>query len=146
MTEFVLADDFTLAGRPNSGVVMPFTGQVLFEATIQKTAVTTDDLKLVLEHNGIPVPGSEIIIAADSLYPVLRAAQDKTAIRQVIITGYGDLLPGSARAHAANGAAGDGATAAAPITVPAELLAPRQMPAGAIDLMTIIAGSPASAL
>ncbi|SOC52015.1 SpvB/TcaC N-terminal domain-containing protein [Ornithinimicrobium cerasi] len=68
-TEFVLAEDFTLAGRPNSGVVMPFTGQVLFEATIQKTAVTTDDLKLVLEHNGTPVPGSEITIAADHTGP-----------------------------------------------------------------------------
>lgn len=64
-TEFVLADDFTLAGRPDSGVVMPHTGTVQFTADIVKDAATTDDLQLVLTHNGTVVPGSAIVIAAD---------------------------------------------------------------------------------
>ncbi|WP_153395385.1 SpvB/TcaC N-terminal domain-containing protein [Ornithinicoccus halotolerans] len=59
------AEDFTLSGRPETQVVLPFDGQVRFTAQITKTAATTDDLQLVLEHNGTAVPGSEITIDAD---------------------------------------------------------------------------------
>ncbi|WP_154402237.1 SpvB/TcaC N-terminal domain-containing protein [Ornithinimicrobium cavernae] len=64
-TTFALAEDFTLAGRPDSGVVMPYTGEVEFTADIVKSAVTTDDLALVLEHNGTIVEDSDITIDAD---------------------------------------------------------------------------------
>ena len=64
-TTFVLTEDFTLAGRPDSGVVMPYTGQVRFEATVTKTAVTTDDLTVVVQHNGVAVPGSDVRVPAD---------------------------------------------------------------------------------
>jgi RHS repeat-associated protein len=64
-TEFSAADDFTLAGRPDTLVVMPFEGTVRFEAVVDKTAVTTDELRLVLEHNGVTVAGSDITIPAD---------------------------------------------------------------------------------
>ena len=52
--EYVAADDFTLSGRPDTLVFMPFRGTVHFSATIDKLA-TTDDVKVVLLHNGNPV-------------------------------------------------------------------------------------------
>jgi RHS repeat-associated protein len=48
-TEFVAADDFTLSGRPDTMVFMPFEGSVNFSATIHKLA-TTDDVTVVLTH------------------------------------------------------------------------------------------------
>ncbi|HSB85974.1 MAG TPA: SpvB/TcaC N-terminal domain-containing protein, partial [Ilumatobacteraceae bacterium] len=50
---YVAADDFTLSGRPDTLVFMPFQGTVHFSATIGKLA-TTDDVKVVLTHNGVP--------------------------------------------------------------------------------------------
>ena len=58
---FDSSSDFTLAGRPNSAVVMPKSGIVRFEATVTKSAAISDDLRLVLKHNGteVPVPVAE---------------------------------------------------------------------------------------
>lgn len=55
---FDASDDFTLAGRPNSGVVMPKAGLLKFTATVTTTAKLSDDLRLVVEHNGVPVPAT----------------------------------------------------------------------------------------
>jgi long-chain acyl-CoA synthetase len=74
-----------------------------------------------------------VVIAADSLHPVLAAVQPATGIRHVIVTGYGDLLAPGARRSGSNGAG-----AAAAIDMPAELLVERHVPAGALDLMTLI--------
>jgi RHS repeat-associated protein len=63
-TTFVAADDFTLSGRPDSQYFMPFAGTVRFAATIDKATATTDDLHLVLRHNGTTVPGSDVTIPA----------------------------------------------------------------------------------
>ena len=45
-------DDFTLSGRPDTLVFMPFKGTVRFSATVDKLA-TSDDLRVVLTHNGV---------------------------------------------------------------------------------------------
>jgi len=63
-TVFSAFDDFTLSGRPNTAVEMPFEGTVRFEGSVNKLHATTDDLHLILTHNGISVPGSNIIIPA----------------------------------------------------------------------------------
>ncbi|GEM_PF-1329699 len=57
--------DFTLSGRPGMNVVMPYDGTVRFTGELTKHAVTSDDLRLVLEHNGVAVPGSGVVIDAD---------------------------------------------------------------------------------
>ncbi|GLI28356.1 hypothetical protein ARHIZOSPH14_25980 [Agromyces rhizosphaerae] len=57
--------DFTLSGRPGTSVVMPYDGTVRFTGELEKHAVTSDDLRLVLEHNGVAVTGSNITIDAD---------------------------------------------------------------------------------
>ncbi len=49
-TVYALADDFTLSGRPNTRVVMPYDGTVRFTATVVKAKETSDDLRLVLDH------------------------------------------------------------------------------------------------
>ena len=61
-TVYSAAADFTLAGRPNSVAVMPYTGTVRFSTTVTKSAVTSDDLDVVVLHNGNPVtvPGATI--------------------------------------------------------------------------------------
>jgi RHS repeat-associated protein len=58
------SEDFTLAGRPNSQAVVPHDGMIRFEATVQKTAVTSDALTVVLEHDGVAVPVPSPTIAA----------------------------------------------------------------------------------
>jgi len=65
-TSYSASDDFTLSGRPNTFVEMPLEGTVQFQGTVTKTQ-TTDDLRLVLTHNGNPVPDSNITIPADFL-------------------------------------------------------------------------------
>jgi long-chain acyl-CoA synthetase len=90
--------------------------------------------------------GARVIIAADSLLPVLEAVRAATPIRQVIATAYGDMLPGGpvvardAADHAADRAGGH----VAPVAVPDELLQPRRIVGDTIDLMTIL-GEPAAA-
>jgi RHS repeat-associated protein len=60
-TKYVAKDDFTLSGRPQTLVMMPYAGTIHFSATIDKAA-TSDDLSVVLLHNGVPVS-----VAAGSL-------------------------------------------------------------------------------
>ena len=60
---YVAADDFTVSGRPDTLVFMPFQGTVHFSATIDKLA-TTDDVRVVLLHNGNPVPVANDFLAA----------------------------------------------------------------------------------
>jgi RHS repeat-associated protein len=52
---FDASDDFTLAGRPDTKVLMPLAGTVRFDATLRKTEVTTDDLTVQVLRNGVPV-------------------------------------------------------------------------------------------
>lgn len=54
-TKYVAKDDFVVSGRPDTLVFMPFRGRVRFSATIDKQKTTTDNVKLVLLHNGSPV-------------------------------------------------------------------------------------------
>jgi RHS repeat-associated protein len=63
-TVYSAKDDFTLAGRPDTVIQLPFEGTVRFEGTVTKLE-TTDDLRLVLTRNGNTVPGSNITIPAD---------------------------------------------------------------------------------
>ena len=68
--------------------------------------------------------GAEVVVAADSLYPVLDAVRAKTQIRHVFVTHYGDLLPAD--------------PAQRPIDPPAELLTPRQVPPGTEDFLAAL--------
>ena len=64
-TVYSASNDFTLSGRPSTVVEVPFEGIIRFEGKVNKTQVTTDELRLVLTHNGSPVPGSNITIPAN---------------------------------------------------------------------------------
>ncbi len=55
--------DFTVSGRPHSMVVMPFTGTVRVEATIDKAA-TSDDVELIVLYDGTPVPVQNSVVEA----------------------------------------------------------------------------------
>jgi RHS repeat-associated protein len=57
LTEFryLASGDFTLAGRGASTVAVPLTGTLHLAGRFEKTAVTTDDVKLVITRNGIEV-------------------------------------------------------------------------------------------
>jgi RHS repeat-associated protein len=54
LTEFryLASGDFTLAGRGASTVAVPLTGTLHLAGRFEKTAVTTDDVKLVVTQNG----------------------------------------------------------------------------------------------
>ena len=62
-TTYVAGNDFVLSGRPDTLVFMPFAGVVHFSATINKQA-TTDDVRVVLLHNGSPVAVANGLFAA----------------------------------------------------------------------------------
>ncbi|AXH95673.1 SpvB/TcaC N-terminal domain-containing protein [Ornithinimicrobium avium] len=65
-TVYDAAADFTTVGRPDTRVGMPYAGTVSFSATIEKSAETSDDLDLVLEHGGVPVDlGADAHLTAD---------------------------------------------------------------------------------
>ena len=90
--------------------------------------------------------GAEVIVAADTLHPILAAVRANTAIRHVFVTNYGDLLPTashrvlpSASSSASSSASPSSLPNEEPITVPPELRVERLVPAGAIDLMTVLA-------
>jgi RHS repeat-associated protein len=63
-TVYSSSADFTTSGRPGSWANMPYDGTVTFIATVHKSAVTSDDLHLVLKHNDVVVPGSVQTIPA----------------------------------------------------------------------------------
>ncbi|KLU61159.1 long-chain-fatty-acid--CoA ligase [Peptococcaceae bacterium CEB3] len=72
---------------------------------------------------------TQVLVAADSLYGVVEKVKDKTALKHIILTGYGDFLP-----------------LAPQINVPDELRAPKRRISGTYDLMTVltaVAGSEA---
>lgn len=62
-TVYSASDDFTLAGRPGSIIYMPLQGTVRFEGVLRKTGVTSDDLTVLVLHNGVPVV-SQLVSAA----------------------------------------------------------------------------------
>ncbi|HEY8609024.1 MAG TPA: AMP-binding protein [Noviherbaspirillum sp.] len=66
--------------------------------------------------------GAEVIVAADSLYPVIAEVRANTRLRHVFLTGYGDLLPEQPA-----------------IDVPPEVRAPKQRVEGTIDLLAALA-------
>lgn len=57
--------DFTLSGRPDTNVLMPYAGTVRFTATVDKSFKTTDGLHVVLLHNGNPVAVTDATFASD---------------------------------------------------------------------------------
>jgi RHS repeat-associated protein len=63
-TVYSPALDFTLAGRPNSVAVMPYKGTVEVTAEITKSDVTSDNLRLVVLHNGAEVSVPSAVVAA----------------------------------------------------------------------------------
>jgi RHS repeat-associated protein len=63
-TNYVASDDFVLSGRPDTMVFMPFQGTVHFSATVDKQKVTSDDVRVVLLHNGLPVSVADATFSA----------------------------------------------------------------------------------
>ena len=63
-TEYVASDDFVLSGRPDTLVFMPYRGTVHFSATVDKQKVTSDDVRVVLLHNGLPVSVANAVFSA----------------------------------------------------------------------------------
>ncbi|MEA2355665.1 MAG: hypothetical protein QOD61_1794, partial [Solirubrobacteraceae bacterium] len=57
--------DFTLAGRPDTQIVMPLGGTVHFAAVVHKSKPTTDDVDVLVLKNGVPVIDHKI--AADTV-------------------------------------------------------------------------------
>ena len=49
---FVASQDFTLGGRTGIVSQMPFDGTVRLTGTVRKTRATTDDVRIVVDHNG----------------------------------------------------------------------------------------------
>lgn len=70
--------------------------------------------------------GAEVIVAADTLYPVVAAVRAATRLRHVFVTGHGELLP-----------------AEPSIDVPAELRAPRPHIEGTEDFFAALAATTA---
>ncbi|RJG02918.1 AMP-binding protein [Noviherbaspirillum sedimenti] len=66
--------------------------------------------------------GAEVIVAADDLYPVIETVREKTKLRHIFLTNYGDLVPEQPT-----------------INVPDELRAPKLRLPGAEDFMEILA-------
>jgi hypothetical protein len=52
---YLASGDFTLAGRGASTVTVPLTGTLRLAGKFEKTAATTDDVKLVITKNGMEV-------------------------------------------------------------------------------------------
>ncbi|MEC4720876.1 AMP-binding protein [Noviherbaspirillum sp. CPCC 100848] len=67
--------------------------------------------------------GAEVIVAADTLYPVVQEVMDKTPLKHVFLTSYGDLLPQEAT-----------------IDVPPELRSPKNRVADTMDLLEALEG------
>jgi len=65
--------------------------------------------------------GAQVVIAADSLHPVVESARAETQVRTVMLVHYEDMLPERPT-----------------YAVPAEIRTPRTMPEGAIDLLAAI--------
>ena len=70
--------------------------------------------------------GAEVIVAADTLYPVVQEVMDKTPLKHVFLTSYGDLLPQEPA-----------------IDVPAEIRAPKASSPGTLDLLHSLNDMPA---
>ncbi|CAA7601220.1 AMP-dependent synthetase/ligase [Acididesulfobacillus acetoxydans] len=71
---------------------------------------------------------TQVLVAADSLYGVVEKIKDKTALKHIILTSYGDFLP-----------------LAPLLNVPDELRAPKRQVPGTYDLMTVLADVAGSA-
>lgn len=71
--------------------------------------------------------GAEVIVAADTLWPVVAAVRSATALRHAFVTGHGEMLP-----------------AQPAIDVPAELRAPRPAVEGAEDFLAALAAERAA--
>jgi len=52
---FTASRDFTLGGIPPQPVIAPLTGTLRFEGVLTKSRATTDELRVVVERNGVPV-------------------------------------------------------------------------------------------
>ena len=92
---FHASSDFTLAGRPNSGVVMPKAGLLKFTATVQTTAALSDDLRLVVKHNGIEVP-----VPAGQSWTIPKAMTPGTTNLSADVTVAGPVFPTEANPNA----------------------------------------------
>ncbi len=53
--KYVASNEFTLGGRTGIFTKMPLDGQVRVRGTVRKTRATTDDVRVIVEHNGVPL-------------------------------------------------------------------------------------------
>ncbi len=64
---FQASDDFTLAGRPGTTLIMPLQGRVHFDALLRKTRPTSDDVRAIVTRNGVPIV--DRLIRHDEVFP-----------------------------------------------------------------------------
>jgi RHS repeat-associated protein len=72
VSRFVASEEFTLAGRTGIFTQMPMDGTVRVTGIVRKTAATTDDVRIVVEHNGVNLVASTPPIRWDQVgdFPV----------------------------------------------------------------------------
>src|SRR4030095_1514026 len=79
---------FTLARRAPSAMTLPLTGTLRLAGTFEKTATTTDDVKLVVTRNGLEVFSHTIGYAASGAVNVsqdLAVSQNDTLEWRVFV-------------------------------------------------------------
>ncbi|HWI05638.1 MAG TPA: hypothetical protein VNT52_17660, partial [Acidimicrobiales bacterium] len=72
VSRFVASEEFTLGGRTGIFTQMPLDGTVRLTGVVRKTAATTDDVRIVVEHNGVNLVASTPPIRWDQVgdFPV----------------------------------------------------------------------------
>jgi RHS repeat-associated protein len=72
VSRFVASEEFTLGGRTGIFTQMPLDGTVRLTGIVRKTAATTDDIRIVVEHNGTNLVASTPPIGWDQVgdFPV----------------------------------------------------------------------------
>lgn len=65
--------------------------------------------------------GAKVMVASDSLYPIIAGVKGKTKLEHIVLTNYGDFLPPAPK-----------------LKVPEEILSPKQPVEGTYDLLSLI--------
>jgi YD repeat-containing protein len=64
------ADDFTLAGRPDDVVAMPYTGTARVSASVTLDSALTDDVTLIVVRHDASLNGSNEVVTTPTVIPV----------------------------------------------------------------------------
>ena len=65
LVKYAAANEFTLGGRTGIFTKMPLDGEVRVRGVVRKTRATSDDVRVLVEHNGVPLSPPLPVLAAD---------------------------------------------------------------------------------